>query len=463
MATPAPPAEVPVPLQEPSDPLPPLPGAPEDAPSPPRTQPPRAQPQAPARPPPPVHPKPEQAEGSSPFQQARRQLYILFEKPEETKMGGRLSIFVFVLIIISILAFILETEGAVKDAIDKRVWEGIEHICSLTFTIELVVRFAVCDVEGTQTMTGFVIAPMNLCDAAAIVPYWLEIILRGGGDGLASLRVLRVIRLSRVLRLVKAAKSFRGLQIMAEGLVRAREPLVLLFILIALGMVLFASLMYYAERKVVSGGEMVWPSIPETFWWALVTLTTVGYGDVGPSTPAGKLVACLTQLVGVPLIALCMAIIVREFEAVFLQYERIEREEAEARKKEEEAKAEAKKGWGKMKGKMVLQQAGGAAGLLALKAKAADAPPRLGALAGLRAATSDTGGSGDTAVRPQASRMKRRLDALDARIAACEAMNQRGMRLIRQVAEITDKIRGLEFEGAKPSAARRKTFAKKRG
>lgn len=376
-------------------------------------------------------------------------------------MGGRLSIFVFVLIIISILAFILETDPAIKEGMPAVVWKVVEHICSLTFTIELVVRFAVCDVEGTQTMSGFVLAPMNLCDAAAIVPYWLEL-AAGGGEGLASLRVLRVIRLSRVLRLVKAAKSFRGLQIMAEGLVRAREPLVLLFILIALGMVLFASLMYYAEKKVVADGENVWPSIPETFWWALVTLTTVGYGDVGPSTPAGKLVACLTQLVGVPLIALCMAIIVREFEAVFLQYERQEREEAEARKKEEEAKAEAKKGWGKMKGKMVLQAAGGAAGLLKsnmLNAKTA------GDDVGLRPATSDTGGSGDTAVRPQTSRVKRRLEALDARIAACEAMNQRGVRLIRQVAEFTDKIRHLEFEGAKPSAARRKTFAKqaKRG
>merc|ERR1712216_570729 len=118
-------------------------------------------------------------------------------------------------------------------------------------------------------------SPMNICDLIAILPFWAEQVTKD--TGLESLRVFRVVRMTRVLRLLKAAKYSSGMRIMLEGVGRATQPLVLLLFMMMLGIVFFGSTIYYAERGVKSlphwstKGD-AYPSIPDSFWWAIVTL-----------------------------------------------------------------------------------------------------------------------------------------------------------------------------------------------
>merc|ERR1719316_2090325 len=103
---------------------------------------------------------------------------------------------------------------------------------------------------------------------------------------------------------------------MIEGLRRSMQAISLLLAAVVLGMILSSSMIYYAERGT---NKEFFPSIPGSFWWALVTMTTVGYGDRYPMSVEGKLVASVTMIFGILLIALPMAIVGNKFQEVYLE------------------------------------------------------------------------------------------------------------------------------------------------
>merc|ERR1719379_3318572 len=106
---------------------------------------------------------------------------------------------------------------------------------------------------------------------------------------------------------------------MIEGLRRSMQAISLLLAAVVLGMILSSSMIYYAENKFPNTNKEFFPSIPESFWWALVTMTTVGYGDRYPKSYEGKLVASVTMIFGILLIALPMAIVGNKFQEVYLE------------------------------------------------------------------------------------------------------------------------------------------------
>merc|ERR1719321_2253620 len=103
---------------------------------------------------------------------------------------------------------------------------------------------------------------------------------------------------------------------MIEGLRRSMQAISLLMAAVFLGMILSSSMIYFAEREF---NKEFFPSIPGSFWWALVTMTTVGYGDRYPKSYEGKLVASVTMIFGILLIALPMAIVGNKFQEVYLE------------------------------------------------------------------------------------------------------------------------------------------------
>lgn len=134
--------------------------------------------------------------------------------------------------------------------------------------------------------------------------------------------VLRVLRLVRVFRIFKLSRHSVGLQILGKTFKASVQEFMLLFFFLCIALVLFASGMYFAE----GGGEdkdTTFTSIPASFWYVLVTMTTVGYGDMAPVKTAGKIVGSCCALIGVLTLALPVPIIVGNFKHFYRQETRL--------------------------------------------------------------------------------------------------------------------------------------------
>ena len=176
----------------------------------------------------------------------------------------------------------------------------------------------------------FLVTPLNVVDLLAILPFYIELI--SGSDGTDEeteyFRVLRVIRLARIFRLFKAGRYSSYLRILGTALQRSMDAFGLLCFLLSIAIVIFSSLMYYAERGTLDEDD-VWyrddgkvspfSSIPATFYWCVVTMTTVGYGDMVPLTSAGMVVAAITMLCGIMVLALPISVLGQNFSDAYAE------------------------------------------------------------------------------------------------------------------------------------------------
>jgi hypothetical protein len=271
-------------------------------------------------------------------------------------------------ILVSVVAFVLQTLTALLTVVPPELWDYLEIYATALFTSEYLLRFLVCDVfeptdANPSSITAFLIRPQNNIDLGAILPFWIELaanVLGVGGDP-AFLRTLRTLRLLRLLRVLKMGRYFEGLRIMGIAIQKSFTALKILLFLISISMTLFASLVYYGEKTGCPSPEdfssagvyeeyyeacingstilrnthpeglccvryndgsiasMEFPSIVHSLWWAVVTMTTVGYGDMVPRTTAGKIVATVTMLCGILMIALPVAIVGSKFQEAYEQ------------------------------------------------------------------------------------------------------------------------------------------------
>lgn len=276
----------------------------------------------------------------------QRKIWELFEFPDTSLAARFVAIFSVFVITLSIVTFCVETlpqfqkkrvervNGSVDGLENERFdqpWFSLESACIVWFTFEYVMRL----ISSPQKLV-FIRSFLNLIDIVAIMPYYITLPMQD--TKASSLGVLRVIRLVRVFRIFKLSRHSRGLQILGHTLRASLRELGLLIFFLLIGVILFSSAVYYAE-----GGEKGthFKSIPDAFWWAVVTMTTVGYGDMRPITLWGKIVGSLCAISGVLTIALPVPVIVSNFN--YFYHRENEQRAAELSKKEKEKKEAERK------------------------------------------------------------------------------------------------------------------------
>ncbi|XP_066159007.1 potassium voltage-gated channel protein Shaw-like isoform X4 [Euwallacea fornicatus] len=184
----------------------------------------------------------------------------------------------------------------------------VDHFCNAWFTFELSVRLIV-----SPNIIEFIKSPVNIIDFAATLSFYIDMIVIFEKKN----ELLDFFSIIRILRLFKLTRHSPGLKILIHTFKASAKELALLVFFLVLGIVVFASLVYYAEKLDGDNKQNVFKSIPEGLWWAIVTMTTVGYGDMAPRTYAGKFVGALCALAGVLTIALPVPVIVSNFSMFY--------------------------------------------------------------------------------------------------------------------------------------------------
>lgn len=214
--------------------------------------------------------------------------------------------FIVALILLNVAAMVVESVQQAHDAL--RTWFiAFECFSVAVFTLEYTARLWTCveDPQYSRPILGrirFALTPLAIVDMLAVLPFYLPFLS-------VDLRVLRMFRLLRIMRLMRVAKLARyseSLQMLMRVLRAKREQLISAVSILLIMLVVAATLVFYAENKTQ---PKAFSSIPAAMWWAAVTLTTVGYGDIYPVTVLGKVVGATVAMLGIGMFALPTAIL----------------------------------------------------------------------------------------------------------------------------------------------------------
>ena len=222
--------------------------------------------------------------GSAPWQQ--RWYRVIFG--HGTSAGRAFDLVLLVAIVVSVVAVMLESVASIR-ADWRESLVILEWLITLLFTVELIARLACVNRPAKYIFSFF-----GLVDIVSILPSYIGIMVPGART-LAIVRTLRLLRVFRILKLARHVREGQGLLLA----LRRTWPKVTVFIsVIVCAILLIGTVMYLVEGGANSGFD----NIPVSVYWAIVTMTTVGFGDITPVTPLGKTIAAIVMLLGYAII-----------------------------------------------------------------------------------------------------------------------------------------------------------------
>lgn len=230
-----------------------------------------------------------------------------------SKTKGDLSwyfdIFLITLISLNVAAIILESVVSLRTQFHS-FFHSFEVFSVIIFTVEYVLRIWTANLNPKfeKYFSGnfrYALTPMAIIDLFAILPFYLPFF---GVD----LRLIRIMRIFKIFRLFKIARYLNALTLMGRVFQKKREELIVSLIFTLFLLLIASTFMYYIENDVQPEN---FSSIPETMWWGIATLTTVGYGDVYPITAFGKFLGGIIAIIGIGLFALPTGILASGFSS----------------------------------------------------------------------------------------------------------------------------------------------------
>lgn len=238
----------------------------------------------------------------------RQKLYEVLEHGfDGSKLSKFMSGFIILLIVSNVIAIILESYQPIGQKYQTEFyWFNLFSVA--VFTIEYIARIWVCieahDSDSSspiQTRIKYMLSPVSLIDFLAIAPFYLSFVFNID---------LRYLRMLRMLRLLKLTHYFRGLRLFTDVIKKELPSIGAAMIIMIVLVILSASIIYSVEHK---AQPEAFNSIPSAIWWSVVTMTTVGYGDVTPVTFMGKFISIFIMLLGVGIVALPAAMMAAKF------------------------------------------------------------------------------------------------------------------------------------------------------
>uniref|UniRef100_A0A673MGG9 A-type voltage-gated potassium channel KCND1 n=1 Tax=Sinocyclocheilus rhinocerous TaxID=307959 RepID=A0A673MGG9_9TELE len=258
----------------------------------------------------------------------RERLWRAFENPHTSTMA---LVFYYVtgfFIAVSVIANVVETvpcrplKGSKKDLPCGEKYSlaffCMDTACVLIFTFEYLMRLF-----AAPSRCKFMRSVMSVIDVVAIMPYYIGLVMPENEDVSGAFVTLRVFR---VFRIFKFSRHSQGLRILGYTLKSCASELGFLLFSLTMAIIIFATVMFYAEKG-TKGTNFT--SIPASFWYTIVTMTTLGYGDMVPNTIAGKIFGSICSLSGVLVIALPVPVIVSNFSRIYHQNQRADKMRAQ--------------------------------------------------------------------------------------------------------------------------------------
>ncbi|MGB1041883.1 MAG: ion transporter [Tenacibaculum sp.] len=235
----------------------------------------------------------------------KQKVALLFDDEKGNLKGDKLVEYLISwLIIINMIAIVLESYQDINTAYS--FYFNILEVFSITvFTTEYFIRIWISDVvyenlSPTKARLKYITSFMGLVDLVSIVPFFLPYFIK------IDLRILRTLRLFRLLRLLKLNRYFKSLSVIKNVIVKTKNEIMVTVFMVFILLILASTLMYNIEKNAQPDA---FNNIGQAMWWAVATLTTVGYGDIYPVTGIGKLLSAFIALLGIGIVALPTGII----------------------------------------------------------------------------------------------------------------------------------------------------------
>lgn len=237
------------------------------------------------------------------------------ENRANLKINDRIGSIIMILIVLSIVAVVVQSEETLNDRYFS-IFFWFEVIAVVIFTLEYLARVYTATLAYPHLSRGrailkYMMSPMAIVDLLAILPFYIELAAHQFGlIGMLDLRFIRVLRLMRLLRIFKLNRYNSSMKLIGDVMREEKEKLFITIFMTAILLVLASALVFTVEHEAQPEN---FPNIYSSMWWAIATLTTVGYGDVYPTTAMGKILAGVIALLGIGLVALPTGILSGSF------------------------------------------------------------------------------------------------------------------------------------------------------